>query len=200
MVGRDDRPCRTGRRVFGYEEGIYRARANHGTQSPAPVCGDAHSRNRTQGCSDKQKGFFQSPEDKTYYVAAKEEQRPHFVLIEDATGMVKEAAFAAALLAALPVSAIAQSACGGPREMTVCEAELYDAGVTWEGRARETRAHLEGCMEKLRIRTSTVVNNLVIPPFPQPKNADWKQDATLLGLVATLGLGLGVTLGVFLGR
>lgn len=112
--------------------------------------------------------------------------------------MVKELAFTVALLAALPPSAFAQSACGGPREMTVCESELYDAGVTWEGRARETRVSLEGCMEKLRVRTSTVVNSIVIPPFPEISSKDWKQDALVLSVVGTLGLGLGVALGVLL--
>ena len=112
--------------------------------------------------------------------------------------MVKEIAFATALFAALPSSAFAQSPCGGPREMTVCESELYDAGVTWEGRARETRANLEGCMEKLRVRTSTVVNNLVIPAFSQNESTSWKQDAFVLSAIGTLGLGLGVVLGVLL--
>ena len=114
--------------------------------------------------------------------------------------MVREIAFATALLAALPPSALAQSACGGPREMTACEVELYDAGVTWEGRARETRANLEGCMEKLRVRTSTVVNNLVIPPFPKDRTTSWKEDVLVLGVVSTLGLGLGVVLGVLLSQ
>lgn len=114
--------------------------------------------------------------------------------------MVKELAFATALLASLPSSALAQSACGGPRELTVCESELYDAGVTWEGRARESRFMLEGCMKKLKIRTSTVVNNLVIPPYPVDKSQSWKHDVVIFGAVGGFGLGVGVLLGVLLSQ
>ncbi len=114
--------------------------------------------------------------------------------------MVKEIAFATALIVALPSSALAQSACGGPREMTVCESELYDAGITWEGRARESRAMLQGCMEKLRVRTSTVINSLVIPPYPVNKDASWKDDLVLVSTSAGFGLGLGVLLGLLLTR
>ena len=112
--------------------------------------------------------------------------------------MVKNTALAIAILAALPANALAQSACGGPREMTICESELYDAGVTWEGRARESREMFKGCMEKLRVRTSTVINHLVVPP--PGTEPTWKHDATLMGLTGLTGLGLGVILGVLLTR
>lgn len=111
---------------------------------------------------------------------------------------MKNTALAIAILAALPANALAQSACGGPREMTVCESELYDAGVTWEGRARESRAILRGCMEKLRVRTSTVINHLVVPP--RGTEPTWRHDVTLMGLTGLTGLGLGVILGVLLTR
>jgi len=101
------------------------------------------------------------------------------------------------LLSALPASALAQSPCGGPREMTVCEAELYDAGVTWEGRARETRAKLKGCLDRLKVRTSTVIKTLIVPPLPELK-ATWKHEVVLLSIAGVSGLGLGVVLGVLL--
>ena len=113
--------------------------------------------------------------------------------------MVKEAAFVAALIAAMPASALAQSPCGGPREMTVCEAELYEAGVVWEGRARESRVQFQGCLEKLRTRTSTVVNNLFVPQAPQGKTTTIKHDLVLILTAGVSGLGLGVVLGVLLG-
>jgi len=103
------------------------------------------------------------------------------------------------VLAALPASAIAQSACGGPRQMTICEAELYDAGVTWEGRAREVRIKFEGCLEKLKVRTSTVIKTLVPDPLPEIEPT-WRHDAVLLSVAGFSGLGLGVVLGVLLGR
>jgi len=112
--------------------------------------------------------------------------------------MVKSTALMVAILSALPASAIAQSACGGPREMTVCESELYDAGVTWEGRAREGRVQLSGCLEKLRTRTSTVINNLVLPPVPAATN--WRDIALIAAVTGISGLGLGALLGVLLSQ
>tara|TARA_B100000131_G_scaffold265982_1_gene263730 strand:- start:4211 stop:4555 length:345 start_codon:yes stop_codon:yes gene_type:complete len=112
--------------------------------------------------------------------------------------MVKELAFATALLAALPSSALAQSACGGPREMTVCEAELYQAGVIWEGRAREERARLEGCQEKLTTRTATVVKTLIVPGPPAHETPSLLDSALILAGVAGSGLGLGLLLGLLL--
>jgi len=111
--------------------------------------------------------------------------------------MVKNAAIMAAMLSVLPSGALAQSPCGGPREMTLCEAELYDAGVAWEGRANETRAKLKGCLDRLKVRTSTVIKTLVVPPRPELK-ATWKHDVVLLSVAGISGLGLGVVLGVIL--
>jgi len=106
----------------------------------------------------------------------------------------------AAFLACLPMHAIAQdSACGGPRELTLCEAELYEAGVIWEGRANETRAKLTGCLDRLRVRTSTVIRALAVPP-PPDLQPTWKHDAVMMSLAGISGLGLGVVLGVLLGR
>ena len=113
-------------------------------------------------------------------------------------GVVREAALIG-ILAALPMNAIAQSACGGPRQMTVCESELYQAGVTWEGRAKEGRAILRGCMEKLRVRTSTVINQLIIPSV-EPVETSLIDQITLMTVVGASGLGLGVIIGLLLSR
>ena len=112
--------------------------------------------------------------------------------------MVKSAAVMVAILAALPANAVAQSACGGPREMTVCESELYDAGVVWEGRAQEGRVRLAGCLDRLRVRTSTVINRLVIPPTPATSATSWRDLALIATVTGISGLGLGVILGVLL--
>jgi hypothetical protein len=112
--------------------------------------------------------------------------------------MVREAALIG-ILAALPMNAIAQSACGGPRQMTVCESELYQAGITWEGRAQEGRAILRGCMDKLRVRTSTVINQLVIPAT-EPVEASLMDQITLMTVIGVSGLGLGVIMGLLLSR
>ena len=83
--------------------------------------------------------------------------------------------------------------------MTVCEAELYEAGVVWEGRARESRVQFQGGLDKLRTRTSTVVNNLFVPQAPQGKTTTIKHDLVLILTAGVSGLGLGVVVGVLLG-
>ena len=105
------------------------------------------------------------------------------------------------MLAGIPAQALAQASevaiCDESRQLTVCEQALMDAGLRWEGRAREGRVLLEGCLQKLRVRTSTVINKLVLPPAPGVSTS-WKHDAVLMGAAAISGLGLGVVLGVLL--
>lgn len=89
--------------------------------------------------------------------------------------------------------------CGADRELTVCEQTLMDAGLRWEGRAREGRAMLEGCLQKLRVRTSTAIDRLVLPPAPGVTTT-LRHDIVLMAVAGISGLGLGVVLGVLLGK
>jgi len=113
--------------------------------------------------------------------------------------MVKEFAFGLALLTCLPANAIAQSACSA-RVMTACENELYEAGVVWEGRAREERVKFDACTQKLKVRTATVVKTLFVPKLPEDKPVTWWESITVLAGASALGLGVGVALGVFFTR
>ena len=108
--------------------------------------------------------------------------------------MVKNTAFIIALLAALPTKAFA-NACTA-RVMTACESELYQVGITWEGRAREERAKLVGCEAKLATRTATVVKTLTIPCPPPLETPSVIDDIIVLISVGASGLGVGVLLGV----
>lgn len=107
-----------------------------------------------------------------------------------------------AALSAVPSSALAQSAevavCGTDRALTKCEQVIYDAALTWEGRALECRANLTGAMEKLRVRTSTVINQLVIPA---PK-AIQENPHTWVYIASSgvLGFVIGATVGVVLSQ
>lgn len=113
--------------------------------------------------------------------------------------MVREFAFSLALLTCLPVNALAQSACTA-RVMTACENELYEAGITWEGRAREERVKLAACTEKLKVRTATVVKTLFVPRLPEERPVTWWESIAVLTGASALGLGVGVALGVFFAR
>ena len=108
----------------------------------------------------------------------------------------KSLAALAALLAALPSSALAQSACAGSRELTPCEVELYDVAGTWEERALVLNQRWGACVEKLQTRTATVINSLVVTPpcLDREPAPGW----LLLGGAGAAGLVIGVLLGVFL--
>ena len=72
--------------------------------------------------------------------------------------------------------------------------------ITWESRAKEGRAVLDGCLEKLKTRTATVVNNLVVAPkLPNPQEVgDWRSDFLVLTSVGTAGVVLGLVAGIML--
>ena len=111
----------------------------------------------------------------------------------------KSIAFVAALLATLPAEAIGQSVCREDRALTPCEIELYDAGVVWETRAFSTHEKLRGCLARLKIRTSTVIKTLVVPPKPIKDTTDFRNWYYLAG-ATVLGLVLGGTAGLLLNR
>jgi len=110
-----------------------------------------------------------------------------------------EIAIIAAALAAVPSAALAENVevavCGTDRALTKCERVIYDAALTWEGRALECRAGLTGAMEKLRVRTSTVVNKLVVPPVSVKENPyEW----VFLAASGVLGFVVGATMALAL--
>tara|TARA_R100001594_G_scaffold101287_1_gene135845 strand:+ start:3935 stop:4279 length:345 start_codon:yes stop_codon:yes gene_type:complete len=113
-----------------------------------------------------------------------------------------EVAVIVAALSVVPSSALAQSAevavCGTDRALTKCEQVIYDAALTWEGRALECRANLRGAVEKLRVRTSTVVNNLVIPPPASVKENPYEW--VFLASSGVLGFVVGATMTVVFTR
>jgi len=198
VVGRSDWDTWPWSRVLWYAKGVPHYWAHYRAQSAEKI-----RRNASTRVGEKRQGNRLSDNENcltnpAHYPPTKEEtqrQSRTVILIEDPEAMVKEAALAAAILSCLPAHAIAQSACGGPRELTVCESELYQAGIVWEGRAHETRAKLRGCLNKLKVRTSTVIDNIVVPPLPAPPTThEW----LIIGGGVALGFVLGAALGVIL--
>ena len=108
----------------------------------------------------------------------------------------KQIAIIATTLAFLPPHLIANAqeihVCDPDKALTRCEKSLYDAAVTWESRAESTRSALNGCLDKLAIRTSTVVNKIVLPP-PSEDSSDIfsKRDLVMYSSMGVLGFILG---------
>jgi len=108
----------------------------------------------------------------------------------------KQIAIVASALSFLPPSVIANAQeiriCDPNRVLTKCEKGLYDAAITWEGRTEETRSALNGCLDKLAVRTSTVINKIVLPPKPaSEKSLFSKSDLVLYTSMGVLGFVLG---------
>jgi len=200
VVGRSNRTPWSWSWVLWAAKGFYYRGAYHRKQSSATVC-----RNDSKGSNEGRRNHRQEnrSECKTrpaHYPPTIEDQKQKsrtVILVENEDRKMVKEALLIGLLAALPSNAVAQSPCGGPREMTICEAELYEAGVIWEGRARETKEKLKGCLDKLKVRTSTVIKALVVPP-PIEIQPTAQQDIVLLGLVGVSGLGIGALLGILL--
>jgi len=202
VVGSTHRTPWSWSRLLWHTKGIYYHWTNFRTRPSKTIRRNDPKRSHDKRRKDKQDDIGKCPTRPAHYPPTaqdKNRQKRQVILIEDKTFVVKNAALMAAILTAIPANALAQSACGGPRELTICEAELYDAGVTWEGRARETRIKLSGCVEKLKVRTSTIIRSLAIPPAPELR-ATWKHDAILMGLAGASGLGFGVIIGILLIR
>jgi hypothetical protein len=108
----------------------------------------------------------------------------------------KQIAIIASALSFLPPHLLANAqevqVCDPNRVLTQCEKGLYDAGITWESRAESVRASLNGCLDKLSIRTSTVVNKIVLPPpIPKEDNVFSKPDLIIYSSIGVLGFILG---------
>ena len=95
-----------------------------------------------------------------------------------------------AVLAAMPADALAQ--CTG--ELNECEASLYETGVIWESRSKHERLKLDACLARLRVRTSTAVNAMVVPAASDGGGAF--QYAAIVGTAGVIGAVLGVVLGL----
>tara|TARA_B100001123_G_C14894595_1_gene861295 strand:- start:148 stop:510 length:363 start_codon:yes stop_codon:yes gene_type:complete len=108
----------------------------------------------------------------------------------------KQVALIASALSFLPADMLANAQeiqiCDPNRKLTKCEKGLYDAATVWEGRAEETRESLNGCLDKLAVRTSTVVNKIVVAPKIEPKEDTFsKNDLLLYTGMGMLGFILG---------
>tara|TARA_A100001391_G_scaffold204653_3_gene201129 strand:- start:18891 stop:19250 length:360 start_codon:yes stop_codon:yes gene_type:complete len=110
-------------------------------------------------------------------------------------GSKKEIAAIAAALTFIPAETLANAQeiqiCDPDRAFTRCEKELYDAGIIWESRAEQARESFNGCMDKLAVRTSTVINKLVLPPPPQVADKFTKQDLLIYTSIGSVGFVLG---------
>ena len=110
-------------------------------------------------------------------------------------GSKKEIATIVAALAFIPTETFANAQeiqiCDPDRTFTRCEKELYDAGIIWESRADQARESFHGCLDKLSIRTSTVVNKLVLPPPSKVADEFTKQDLLIYTSIGSVGFVLG---------
>jgi len=116
----------------------------------------------------------------------------------------KQIAIIASALALLPPGVVANAqeihVCDPNKVLTPCEKSLYDAGITWESRAESTRESLSGCLDKLAVRTSTVVNKLVLPARQVDASSFSKTDLFLYSSIGTLGFILGTLVTAALAR
>lgn len=108
----------------------------------------------------------------------------------------KQVAIIATALSFIPPHIIANAqeihVCDPHKVLTPCEKSLYDSAITWEGRAEETRASLNGCLDKLAVRTSTVVNKIVLPsPLLKEDSIFSKTDLLMYSSIGVLGFILG---------
>lgn len=99
----------------------------------------------------------------------------------------------AAVLACLPSRVLAQ--CPPSQELNPCELALFEVATELDGSVKTCEARRVACENKLKIRTSTVIREIVkpCPPPPLPKFQAWE----VLALAASSGLAVGVLLGVF---
>jgi len=107
----------------------------------------------------------------------------------------QQIAIIATALSFLPANMVANAqeiqVCDPDRILTPCEKDLYDAGIVWESRAEQARESLNGCLDKLAVRTSTVVNNLVITSPSKPESLFSKQDILFYSVFGVIGFALG---------
>lgn len=108
----------------------------------------------------------------------------------------KQIAIITTALSFLPPGVVANAQeihiCDPNRTLTKCEKGLYDSAITWEGRAEETRESLNGCLDKLAVRTSTVINKIVLPsPLPKEDSVFSKTDLIVYSSMGVLGFILG---------
>ena len=108
----------------------------------------------------------------------------------------KQVAIIATALAFLPPGVVAHAqeirVCDPHKVLNPCEKSLYDSAITWEGRAEETRESLNGCLDKLAVRTSTVINKIVLPsPLPKEDSIFSKTDLLMYSSIGVLGFILG---------
>ena len=194
MVGRTHRNAWSWRRLLWTAKGLYYRWSHYRTQQTKAPRRHALQRTYEERRANQfvcRKKAYKNQED---YNTPQETARPRGIDLEDQRPMVKNTAFIIALLAALPTKTFA-NACTA-RVMTACESELYQVGITWEGRAREERAKLVGCEAKLATRTATVVKTLAIPCPPPLETPSVIDDIIVLISVGASGLGVGVLLGV----
>jgi len=110
--------------------------------------------------------------------------------------MKRTAAYLTAVLSALPASAIAQ--CPPEESLNECELALFETATILDGKNKESTVLLQTCKDKLRIRTSTVIRQ-VVKPCPENIPAQILSDWQLLLTSSLAGFALGILAG-FLGK
>ena len=103
-----------------------------------------------------------------------------------------------AVLTALPPEAYAQCIEGKP--LNPCEVALYDTVVECHAESKERKVLITSLREKLRIRTSTSVNALVVPPEQKVDSVGVRTMWLIGALSAALGLVVGASVAVIVGR
>lgn len=89
--------------------------------------------------------------------------------------MKRSAAYLTAVLSALPASALAQ--CPPEENLNECELALFETATILDGKNKEAGILLQACEDKLKIRTSTVIRQVVKPcpeNSPVPMLSDWQ--------------------------
>ena len=115
-------------------------------------------------------------------------------------GSKKQIAAIVSALAFVPATTLANAEeviiCDPDKQLTRCEKALKDSAVIWESRAEEARVSYHGCLDKLKTRTATVVNNLVMPP--RPTENGFPVNTFIVSTSVTFALG--VLIGVLVAR
>ena len=105
--------------------------------------------------------------------------------------MKQSTAFFVALLSALPVDVVAQ--CPENEELNECEMALFETVTYLDGKSKEGDVRLQLCKDKLRIRTSTVIREIVQPCPERDMSGHWQ----LVLTSGAVGLLLGIIAGLF---
>lgn len=106
--------------------------------------------------------------------------------------MKRSAAYLTAVIAALPSAALAQ--CPPESQLNECELALFETATILDSRNKESKVLLRTCEDKMEIRTSTVIREIILP-CPEPE-LDAPADLLMLLGTGVAGLLVGTILGM----